>query len=97
MRASAPARAEAEGGTGKWQRDGDSGGMRQQTDGKVNIPWVEIFRSHASLDFIAPIGIPARSVSVSMSPRLCAHLLERVQQTTVPQFPQNACLKKKTT
>lgn len=78
------ARAEAEGGTGKWQRDGDSGGMRQQTDGKVNIPRVEIFKSHASLDFIAPIGIPASSVSMSVSLRLCVHLLKRVQQTTVP-------------
>lgn len=67
MRASAPARAEVEGRMDKRQRDSDNGGMRQQTDGKVNIPLVEIFRLHARLDFIAPIGIlHCESVCVSV-------------------------------
>lgn len=75
MRASAPAKAEAEGGRNKRQRDSDNRGMKQQTDGKVNIPLVEIFRLHAWLDFIAPIGI-LHSESVCVSPYLCVHILK---------------------
>ena len=75
MRASAPARAEAEGGRNKRRRDSDNRGMEQQTDGKVNIPLVEIFRLHAWLDFIAPIGI-LHCESVCVSPHLCVYVLK---------------------
>lgn len=75
----------------RW-RDSDKRGMKQQTDGKVNIPLVEIFRLHARLDFIAPIGIlHCESVRLPESPCLCVHILKWFQyKTTTPRGHDDA-------
>lgn len=71
MRASAPAKVEEGGGRNKRQRDSDNREMKKQADGKVNIPLVEIFRLHAWLDIIVPIGILHKG-----SPYLCVLVLK---------------------